>query len=210
MESMIPTNFTFRLWVPSQFFFIPACYQWNYDRWPYGIGSFSDKRGRYIPYALRDGPLGVERARRLYPKLHVVYMVGQNDTCNDGLPTCDSSCWKRNEWDKSAGEAKCWRNHMDIRCPAMLQVCLFCCASPCLCFTPTSILSDEIVHFRSTMNLSFLYAYACPHYSCCIDYLLFRFTGTVSSGPGSSVHGVSGRVVRSSRAQIAYHSGRRA
>ena len=97
------------------------CYQWNYDRWPYGIGSFSDKNGRYIPYALRDGLLGVERARRIYPKLHVVYMVGQNDTCNDGLPTCDSSCWKRNHWDVDAGEAKCWRNQMDIRCPAMLQ-----------------------------------------------------------------------------------------
>lgn len=97
------------------------CYQWNYDRWPYGIGRFSDKNGRYIPYALRDGLLGVERARRLYPKLHVVYMVGQNDTCNDGLPTCDASCWKRDEWDVSLGEYKCYRNHMDSRCPAMLQ-----------------------------------------------------------------------------------------
>jgi hypothetical protein len=96
------------------------CYQWNYDRWPYGIGSFSDKKGRDIPYALRDGMLGVERAIRLYPKLHVVYMVGQNDTCNDGLPTCDSSCWKRNEWD-NATEWQCYRNHMDSRCPAMLQ-----------------------------------------------------------------------------------------
>lgn len=92
------------------------CYQWNDDRWPYGIGSFSDKRGRYIPYALRDGLLGVERARRIYPKLHVVYMVGQNDTCNDGLTHCDASCWKRNHRDVSEGESKCWRNHMDIRC----------------------------------------------------------------------------------------------
>lgn len=95
------------------------CYQWNDDRWPYGIGSFSDKRGRYIPYALRDGLLGVERARRIYPKLHVVYMVGQNDTCNDGLPHCDNSCWKRDTW--SPGENRCYRNHMDTRCPAMLQ-----------------------------------------------------------------------------------------
>lgn len=56
------------------------CYQWDYDRWPYGIGSFSNKKGYRIPYALREGYLGVERARRIYPKLHVAYMVGQNDT----------------------------------------------------------------------------------------------------------------------------------
>jgi hypothetical protein len=95
------------------------CYIWDYNRWPYGIGSFEDKRGRHIPYALRDGFLGVERALRVYRKLHVVYLVGQNDTCNDGLPVCDASCWKRenfleNEW-------PCFRNEMDTRCPAMLQ-----------------------------------------------------------------------------------------
>ena len=95
------------------------CYQWNYDRWPYGIGSFTDKKGHFVPYALRDGALGVYRARRLYPKLHVVYMVGQNDTCNDGLPTCDASCWKRDSWEEE--EWQCFRNQMDTRCPAMLQ-----------------------------------------------------------------------------------------
>lgn len=95
------------------------CYQWNYNRWPYGIGSLADKRGREIPYALRDGDLGILRARRLYPKLHMVYMVGQNDTCNDGLPTCDVSCWKRENWEE--GEYSCFRNQMDTRCPAMLQ-----------------------------------------------------------------------------------------
>lgn len=98
------------------------CYQWNWDRWPYGLGSFRDKkRGRYIPYAFRDGELGVMRAKRLYSSLHMVYMVGQNDTCNDGLATCDKSCWKRNEWDEAEGETQCYRNHMDSRCPAMLQ-----------------------------------------------------------------------------------------
>lgn len=56
------------------------CYQWDYDRWPYGIGSFSNKKGYRIPYALREGYMGVERAVRIYPKLHVAYMVGQNDT----------------------------------------------------------------------------------------------------------------------------------
>lgn len=96
------------------------CYQWNYDRWPYGLGDFTDtKRGYYIPYALRDGLVGPERALRVYRKLDVVYMVGQNDTCNDGLPTCDASCWKRDQW--LPGEGKCFRNQMDTRCPAMLQ-----------------------------------------------------------------------------------------
>jgi len=89
------------------------CYQWDYDRWPYGIGSFYNKQRHIVPYAIRDGVLGVERAVRVYPKLHVVYLVGQNDTCNDGLPVCDESCWQR--------ENDCFRNQMDTRCPAMLQ-----------------------------------------------------------------------------------------
>lgn len=89
------------------------CYQWNYDRWPYGLGDFINKHGRHIPYALRDGLAGPERALRTYGKLDVVYMVGQNDTCNDGLPHCDESCWKKAD--------SCSRNQMDIRCPAMLQ-----------------------------------------------------------------------------------------
>lgn len=96
------------------------CYQWNYNRWPYGLGSFSDRKGKYIPYALRDGLLGVERSIRLYQMLHVVYMVGQNDTCNDGLPVCDPSCWKREIYDNET-EWPCFRNQMDTRCPAMLQ-----------------------------------------------------------------------------------------
>uniref|UniRef100_A0A7S3L2J7 Uncharacterized protein n=1 Tax=Amphora coffeiformis TaxID=265554 RepID=A0A7S3L2J7_9STRA len=95
------------------------CYQWNYDRWPYGLGSFMNKDGRHIPYALRDGLAGPERALRTYGKLDVVYLVGQNDTCNDGLPNCDKSCWKRDHW--LPGENPCYRNQMDIRCPAMLQ-----------------------------------------------------------------------------------------
>jgi hypothetical protein len=95
------------------------CHVWNYNRWPYGIGSFADESGHYIPYALRDGTLGVERALRFYNKLHIVYLVGQNDTCNDGLPVCDASCWKREQY--AENEWACWRNDMDTRCPAMLQ-----------------------------------------------------------------------------------------
>lgn len=89
------------------------CYIWNYDRWPYGVGSVADAAGHTVPYSMRDGVVGTARATRLYRKLHVVYMVGQNDTCNDGLPTCDSSCWKRKD--------SCFRNSMDTRCAAMLQ-----------------------------------------------------------------------------------------
>lgn len=100
------------------------CYQWNYDRWPYGIGSFTDEGDdgtmlHTVPYALRDGFVGVERAKRMYSKLNMVYMVGQNDTCNDGLPTCSADCWKRTNY--SEGEWPCFRNDMDTRCPAMLQ-----------------------------------------------------------------------------------------
>jgi hypothetical protein len=62
----------------------------KYNLWHNGLGSFSDKNGRSVPYALRDGVLGPEHALRVYRKLHVVYMVGQNDTCNDGLATCDA------------------------------------------------------------------------------------------------------------------------
>ena len=96
------------------------CYSWNYDRWPYGLGSFSSSDFQYyIPYALRDGLAGPERALRIYRMLDVVYLIGQNDTCNDGLPHCDSSCWKRESW--LPGESQCYRNQMDSRCPAMLQ-----------------------------------------------------------------------------------------
>ena len=96
------------------------CYAWNYNRWPYGISSFSDqKTGHNIPYALRDGVLGVQRAIWFYNKLNVVYLVGHNDTCNDELPVCDDSCWKQETYEED--EWACFRNDMDTRCPVMLQ-----------------------------------------------------------------------------------------
>jgi hypothetical protein len=95
------------------------CYIWNYDRWPYGIGSITDKFGHTVPYSMRDGIVSTARSVRLYRKLHVVYMVGQNDTCNDNLPSCDESCWKRDDFLPT--EWNCFRNDMDTRCPAMLQ-----------------------------------------------------------------------------------------
>ena len=48
-----------------------------------------------------------------YAKRNVVYLVGENDMCNDLLPTCNTECWQ-----KTNG---CDRNHMDTRCPAMIQ-----------------------------------------------------------------------------------------
>lgn len=38
---------------------------------------------------------------------------------NDGLPVCDSSCWKRTDYLED--EWPCFRNSMDTRCPAMLE-----------------------------------------------------------------------------------------
>lgn len=96
------------------------CYSVHYDRWPYGIGALKDESGHSVPYSMRDGMIGTARAVRLYRRLHVVYMVGQNDTCNNNLPNCDDSCWKRTNYDPIA-EGKCFRNDMDTRCPAMLQ-----------------------------------------------------------------------------------------
>jgi hypothetical protein len=92
-----------------------ACYDDAYNHWPYGITSFSDRK-HSVPYALTSGP---KRAARMYRKRHVVYFVGQNDTCNDALPTCSFDCWKREEF--LPGEWPCFRNHMDTRCPAMLE-----------------------------------------------------------------------------------------
>jgi hypothetical protein len=96
------------------------CYSIHYDRWPYGVGALKDdKTGHSVPYSMRDGMIGTARAVRLYRRLNVVYMVGQNDTCNDNLPSCDDSCWKRSNFEPT--ENVCFRNHMDTRCPAMLQ-----------------------------------------------------------------------------------------
>jgi hypothetical protein len=99
------------------------CYTWNYDRWPYGIGSITDdNKGFSIPYSMRNGVIGTARSVRMYKNLHLVYMVGQNDTCNDNLPVCADDCWKRgNNFDPDLGEWSCFRNDMDTRCPAMLQ-----------------------------------------------------------------------------------------
>jgi pimeloyl-ACP methyl ester carboxylesterase len=99
------------------------CYTWNYDRWPYGIGSITDaKKGFSIPYSMRNGVIGTARSVRMYKHLHLVYLVGQNDTCNDNLAVCDGDCWKRGDnFDPDLGEWSCFRNDMDTRCPAMLQ-----------------------------------------------------------------------------------------
>ena len=93
-----------------------VCHDETYNDWPYGLGKFSDGSRHSIPYATRLLP---GDASIMYRERSVVYMVGQNDTCNDNLPTCNSDCWKREDY--PPGEWPCFRNHMDTRCPAMLE-----------------------------------------------------------------------------------------
>ena len=95
-----------------------ACYDRQYNHWPYGVEMVKGEKGMYsIPYALQAG---LQQRLKEYKHRAVVYMVGQNDTCNDGLPTCDQSCWKRQRFLPDE-EWPCYRNHMDTRCPAMLE-----------------------------------------------------------------------------------------
>jgi hypothetical protein len=73
-----------------------ACYTKDYNHWPYGVEMVKDEKGEHsIPYAIHAG---LQRRLKDYKHRNVVYMVGQNDTCNDGLPTCDQSCWKREDF----------------------------------------------------------------------------------------------------------------
>jgi hypothetical protein len=93
-----------------------VCHDEDYNHWPYGLGAFTDHRHQ-VPYAVRTG---VDRAIQNYRERSVVYMVGQNDTCTDTvLPTCNADCWKRDDY--LPDEWPCYRNHMDTRCPAMLE-----------------------------------------------------------------------------------------
>jgi len=93
-----------------------VCHDPTYNHWPYGLSTFtSPNKLHSIPYVMKSAG----RASKLYCHRHVVYMVGQNDTCNDALPTCRTDCWKRTDY--SPDEWPCYRNHMDTRCAAMLQ-----------------------------------------------------------------------------------------
>jgi hypothetical protein len=93
-----------------------VCHDDDYNNWPYGLGAFTDPKHQ-VPYAIRTG---VDRALQNYRERSVVYMVGQNDTCTDNvLPTCNADCWKKDDYGPE--EWPCFRNHMDTRCPAMLE-----------------------------------------------------------------------------------------
>jgi hypothetical protein len=95
-----------------------VCDTRKYNHWPYGVEMVKGEKGIYsIPYAIQAG---LQLRLKEYKHRDVVYMVGQNDTCNDGLPTCDPSCWKREDFLPDV-EWPCYRNHMDTRCPAMLE-----------------------------------------------------------------------------------------
>lgn len=103
-----------KLAVPARNSTLWPCYTEEYNDYPYGVDvAFHHS----IPYVMKSG---LERSLSLYQNRNVVYMVGQNDTCNDGLPVCDESCWKRTDYLKDE-EWPCFRNHMDTRCPAMIE-----------------------------------------------------------------------------------------
>ena len=91
-----------------------VCENDHYNDWPYGLERFHNHR-HSIPYVIKSA----KRCREHYRNRHVVYMVGENDTCNDALPTCRADCWKRSDF--LPGEWTCYRNHMDTRCSAMLE-----------------------------------------------------------------------------------------
>jgi hypothetical protein len=93
-----------------------VCYDKNYNKWPYGPEGYHDPN-HSAPYIRQNR--NASSAVQAYKHRDVVYMVGQNDTCNDGLPTCSSDCWKRDDY--LPEEWPCFRNHMDARCPAMLE-----------------------------------------------------------------------------------------
>lgn len=93
--------------------FICRTHAWN--SWFYGLDWHALKNGFVIPY-LAEHP-DLKQAEMMYPERDVVYLVGQNDTCwDDEFPFCDDRCWTRN-----IPTSKCYRNHMDMRCPAMLE-----------------------------------------------------------------------------------------
>ena len=92
-----------------------VCYDDHYNQWPYGLSGFSDNKHE-IPYVEE----AAKHAVASYRERDVVYMVGQNDTCTDNVfPTCHSDCWKKDDF--LPEEGPCFRNHMDARCPAILE-----------------------------------------------------------------------------------------
>lgn len=94
-----------------------VCFDENYNKWPYGLERYPDDKKHSMPYTRQNRT--ASDAVQAYKHRDVVYMVGENDTCNDGLPTCSSDCWKRDDY--LPGEWPCFRNHMDTRCPAMIE-----------------------------------------------------------------------------------------
>mmetsp|Transcript_57682 Transcript_57682/g.122723 ORF Transcript_57682/g.122723 Transcript_57682/m.122723 type:complete len:601 (+) Transcript_57682:81-1883(+) len=91
------------------------CRSTSFNNWFYGLNWQHIEDGYVVPY-IADHP-DIKTALQYYPLRDVVYLVGQNDTCWDNeFPFCDDQCWT-----KSVSTSTCYRNHMDMRCPAMLQ-----------------------------------------------------------------------------------------
>ena len=94
-----PNESEFNSLRPSGF----VCGKRDYDDWPYGL----ERRLSY------PSARPINHSLALYPQRDVIYIVGENDTCNDGFKQCDASCWQRHNG--------CFRSLMDTRCPAMLE-----------------------------------------------------------------------------------------
>lgn len=81
----------------------------HYNDWPYGLAG-------WMPEYVKQVKL--DQAIRRFPKRDLRLLVGERDMCNENLPGCNDLCWtKHNE----TGLGFCYRNHMDTRCPAMMQ-----------------------------------------------------------------------------------------
>lgn len=123
------------------------CFDSDYNSWPYGLSKISDPK-HMVPYVIKSGPLRASKmySKRnmiylvgqndtwcvfydcIITFIHILFIFLTaifcfrstfNDYSNDGLSTCDSSCWKRTDY--LDNEWPCYRNSMDTRCPAMLE-----------------------------------------------------------------------------------------
>merc|ERR1712070_1039237 len=81
----------------------------GYNNWPYGLAGWMP---RYVEEVDKT------EALRRFQRRDVRFAVGERDMCNENLPECEDECWTKYN---QTGLGICWRNHMDTRCPAMMQ-----------------------------------------------------------------------------------------
>jgi len=97
------------------------CLDAHYNDWPYGLAG-------WMPQYVSD--VDKKEALRAFQKRDVRFAVGERDMCNENLGlgyeknatvpggVCEDECWTK--YNKT-GLGICYRNHMDTRCPAMMQ-----------------------------------------------------------------------------------------